>query len=136
MPASPRRVCAWHERLLIDFFTVPPGDDEAFLAAWAAEGRGVLVRALRDDVQPRYASLPDAPAGGVVLLAPGAEWPAAFTGRQGFLGARVIDGVLVAHWSSPLMYARAVRAEGDLLPGALLYARQSSGWIIQTFGSQ
>jgi hypothetical protein len=79
----------------------------------------VLLRALRDDVQPRYASVPDAPVGGVLLLVPGAEAaPAAFHGRQGFLGARVLDGVLVAHWSSPLMYARA-----GAIPGAALYAR-------------
>jgi hypothetical protein len=81
----------------------------------------VLVRALRDDVQPRYASVPDAPAGGVLLLARGAECPAAFRGRQGFLGARVVDGVLVAHWSSPLMYQRA----GGGVPGGALYVRDA-----------
>jgi hypothetical protein len=79
----------------------------------------VLLRALREDVQPRYASVPDAPEGGVLLLAPGTKQaPPAFRGRQGFLGARVIGGVLVAHWSSPLMYQRA-----GALPGALLYVR-------------
>jgi hypothetical protein len=104
---------------VIEFFTVAPGEDEAFLAAWENEGSGVLLRALRDDVQPRYASVPDAPPGGVVMLAPGIEdAPATFSGRQGFLGARVIDGVLVAHWSSPLMYQRA-----GSLPGAALYSR-------------
>jgi hypothetical protein len=43
-----------------------------------------------------------------------------FTRRQGFVGAQVLhehDGRIVAvvHWSSPLMYDRAVRAEGDLI---------------------
>jgi hypothetical protein len=43
-----------------------------------------------------------------------------FATRQGFVSAQVLrdpDGrpVAVVHWSSPLMYARAVREEGDLI---------------------
>jgi hypothetical protein len=45
---------------------------------------------------------------------------AAFSERQGFLGAQLTCDadnrpVAVVHWSSPLMYARAVRAHGDLI---------------------
>jgi hypothetical protein len=44
----------------------------------------------------------------------------AFAARQGYVGARMLRDpdarfVAVVHWSSPLMYARAVRAEGDLI---------------------
>jgi hypothetical protein len=35
--------------------------------------------------------------------------------RQGFIESRLSDGTALVHWSSPLMYARAVKAEGDLL---------------------
>ena len=43
-----------------------------------------------------------------------------FSGRRGYLGARLLRDpdqrvVAVVHWSSPLMYARAVREEGDLI---------------------
>jgi hypothetical protein len=116
---------------VIELFTVPPDEDEAFRAAWAAQARPgeTLHRALRSGVQPRFASLADAPAGGVLLVAPDPRgWEAAcahFAGRRGFLGARMLadrDGrpVGVAHWSSPLMYARAVREHGAL-PHAALY---------------
>jgi hypothetical protein len=49
------------------------------------------------------------PEQGVLLLVRDAPdgWDAAFAGRQGFLGARLDGDVGVAHWSSPLMYARA-----------------------------
>jgi hypothetical protein len=43
-----------------------------------------------------------------------------FAARQGFVGARIHRdaddrSVAAVHWSSPLMYDRAVRAEGDLI---------------------
>jgi hypothetical protein len=76
-------------------------------------------------VQPRFASLPFAAPEGVVLLVPFedhrflAAWEPVreiFAARQGFVGARLLDDrVAVVHWSSPLMYDRAVRAEGDLI---------------------
>jgi hypothetical protein len=127
---------------VIERYDVPPSEERAFLAAWAA-GAPVgmtLYRALRDDVQPRFAALADAPEGGVLLLvalAGGPDWDdalRAFESRRGYLGARVVrDGddrcVGVVHWSSPLMYARTVRAEGDRLAThrAALYARASVG---------
>jgi hypothetical protein len=106
---------------MIEFFEVPPDEDAAFLAAWAdGAPAATLLRALRDDVQPRYVSLTDAPPGGVVLVAPAAGWDGErFVGRQGFLGARVIGDVIVVHWSSPLMYQRA----GATVPGAALYSK-------------
>jgi hypothetical protein len=105
---------------MIEFFEVSPAEDAAFLAAWAAEsGGGALHRALRDDVQPRYASLGDgAPAGGVVLIAPGADLRGVFDGRQGFLGAWLVGDASVVHWSSPLMYART----GHRVARGALYA--------------
>ncbi len=104
----------------VEFFSVPPGEDAAFLAAWDAEPSGTtLFRALRDDVPLRYLSLDDPPAGGVVLVARAAGWDeAVFAGKQGFLGARVDGDVVVVHWSSPLMYQRA----GIEVPGGVLYA--------------
>jgi len=88
----------------IEFFTVRPDEDEQFLSAWAAELRdATLLRALRDDVQPRFASLADAPAGGVFLIG---QFELPETTRQGYLGTRLRDGVTIVHWSSPLMYAR------------------------------
>src|SRR4051812_35616267 len=124
---------------VIDFFAVPRGEDAAFLAAWAAEAPpGVaLYRALRPDVQPRFAALAPPGAGGVLLIARfGARhlpaWHAAqavFAGRRGYRGAQLLDGpVAVVHWSSPLMYARTVREHGDLIAAldgtAALYARE------------
>ena len=138
---------------MIELFAVPPEEDAAFLAAWAAEAPpgAILHRALRADVRERFASLPSgAPdgAGGVLLIAafdvPEGEddrflaaWEPlreAFSARQGHLGAQLLrspDGrfVAVVHWSSPLMYARAVREEGDLIAAmpfpahAALYVR-------------
>ena len=45
-----------------------------------------------------------------------------FSTRRGYLGAQLLrrpDARLVAvvHWSSPLMYARTVREEGDVIAG-------------------
>src|SRR4051794_25447380 len=37
-------------------FAVAPGDDEAFLAAWAEHGTGTLHRALRRDADFRFAA--------------------------------------------------------------------------------
>jgi hypothetical protein len=89
---------------VIEFFDVPPDEDEAFLSAWAAQPRdATLLRALRDDVQPRFTSLTDAPEGGVLLIGR-FDVPAARP--QGFLGGCEVDGVTIVHWSSPLMYAR------------------------------
>jgi hypothetical protein len=138
---------------VIELFAVPPHEDAAFLAAWTAEAPpgATLHRALRADVRERFASLasgaPDA-AGGVLLIVPFdvpegederflAAWEAVrevLSARQGYLGAHLLRDpaarfVAVVHWSSPLMYARAVRQEGDLIaampfPGqAALYVR-------------
>ena len=121
---------------MIESYDVPLGEEAEFLAAWAAEAPAgmTLYHALRDDVQPRFAALADAPQGGVLLIVPFAgdpDWDAAlrvFAPRRGYLGARVVRGpddrrVGVVHWSSPLMYARTVRAHGELLPGAALYVQ-------------
>jgi hypothetical protein len=118
----------------IELFDVPPGEDEAFLAAWtsAAPPGASLHIALRDDVQPRYAALsdPPGPADGVLLIAAApADWNAVlarWTPRQGFISARLEGAVAVVHWSSPLMYQRAVQAHGELLPAAALYRRTST----------
>ena len=107
----------------IELYDVPPGDDDAFLAAWEADGEGVLLRAVRDDAEARYVSIGpgddyvlvhedgevDAP-GGVILIALSATEPGAFAGRRGYLGMRVYRGprdITVARWSSPLMIQRA-----------------------------
>jgi len=124
---------------VIEFFAVPPGDDAAFLAAWAADAPpgAALLRALRADVPHRFAGLtsggPDA-AAAVLLIVPfevpegederfRAAWEPvreAFSAHRGYLGAQLLESpdarfVAVVHWSSPLMYARTVREEGDLL---------------------
>jgi Antibiotic biosynthesis monooxygenase len=60
----------------------------------------------------------------------------AFSSHRGHLGAQLLESpttrfVAVVHWSSPLMYARTVREEGDVIaalpfPGrAAMYARAS-----------
>ena len=107
----------------IEFYDVPPGGDDDFLAAWAADGEGVLLRAVRDDAEVRYVSLGpgddyalvheegavDEP-GGVILLALSAIEPGTWAGRRGYLGMRVYAGprdVTLARWSSPLMIQRA-----------------------------
>jgi hypothetical protein len=96
---------------VIDYFDVPEGEDEGFMAAWCAEApEAVLLRALRDDAKWRYASVPDAPDQGVLLLLSLDAWERlrpVLAGRQGFLGAQRHDNGAVVHWSSPLMYQRA-----------------------------
>jgi hypothetical protein len=120
---------------VIERFDVPPGEDEAFLAAWAEAGEpgAQLLRALRDDAPHRFVAIagevvrehgdPEV-EGGVWRV----EWTAAETGwgglagRQGFLGARLyrVPGgyVEVQRWSSPLMAQRAGLA-GALYVAAL-----------------
>jgi len=138
---------------VIELFAVPPDEDAAFLAAWAAEAPpgATLHRALRADEQLRFASLasgaPDG-AGGVLLIVSFdgeedrflAAWEAVievFAARRGYLGAQLLrdpDARLVAvvHWSSPLMYARSAREDGDMIAAlpfpahAALYARASA----------
>jgi Antibiotic biosynthesis monooxygenase len=70
-----------------------------------------------------------------------AAWEAvreAFSARRGYLGAQLLRSqdarfVAVVHWSSPLMYARTVREEGDVVaalpfPGRpALYVRATAG---------
>ena len=82
----------------------------------------------------RFAALASGAPDGVLLIAPFdvpageddrflAAWEAvraAFSARQGHLSAQLQRSrdarfVAVVHWSSPLMYARAVREEGDLI---------------------
>jgi hypothetical protein len=121
------------ERASIDWFEVPPGDDEEFLATWAAEGGGELLRAIRDDVRCGFVAVTaggeyelvreDGAAevsGGVVLVHEWHEPPELPTGRRGYLGSRLYRGdegyVEIARWSSPLMVFRAQR------PG-VLYVR-------------
>jgi hypothetical protein len=113
-------------RAVIERFDVPPGDDEAFLAAWASAGEpgARLLRALRDDAPHRFVAIAgDAEVGrehGDPSVEGGVwrvEWTAAETGwgglagRRGFLGARLyrVPGgyVEVQRWSSPLMVQRA-----------------------------
>ena len=124
---------------MIEFFRVPADEDEAFLAAWtaAAPAGATLHRALRPDVQPRFAALdPGGPDGGVLLIVAFEGDPAAWepvlarwSARQGFIAARLDRDVAVVHWSSPLMYHRAVQAVGDLVAAlgfptrAALYGR-------------
>jgi hypothetical protein len=110
----------------IEFFDVPPEEDEEFLAAWAAEGGGELYRAIRDDVRCRFVAVTaggeyelvqeDGVAevsGGVVLVHEWREPPELPTGRRGYLGSRLYRGaegyVELARWSSPLMVFRAKR---------------------------
>jgi hypothetical protein len=110
---------------MIEFFDVPPDADEAFLQAWtaAAAPGATLHRALRDDVRPRFAALhPGGPDTGVLLLVEfegdPALWDPVFARwapRRGYIDARVDGDVAVIHWSSPLMYQRAVQALGDLV---------------------
>jgi hypothetical protein len=106
---------------MVEFFAVRNADEASFHAAWraAAPAGATLHRALREDVQPRYAALsdPPGPTSGVLLLArkPLAWEP--LRGRQGFIAGRTDGDVTVLHWSSPLMVARA-RTEHSI-PGAL-----------------
>ena len=57
----------------------------------------------------------------------------ALSARRGHLGARLLRGsdarlVAVVHWSSPLMYARALREDGDLI-AALPYPAQPALYV-------
>jgi len=72
---------------------------------------------LRDDARDRFMSLPDGPSSGVLLITPAADF-SALHGRQGFISARVFGALAAVHWSSPLMYQRAVQA-GVAPPGTL-----------------
>ena len=62
--------------MIVDVFAVPPGEDDAFVAAWRDEERAaVLYRALRDDVDFRFVEIgeddaPDTTDGGCVLIEP------------------------------------------------------------------
>jgi hypothetical protein len=112
---------------MIELFDVPPDEDARFLAAWwAAPSAGAwLYRALRDDVTPRYAAVGLEITGGVLLVGRLLDERAleAFATRQGFIAALRDGGLVAVHWSSPLMYDRAVRAHGVLVRGGL-YASQ------------
>jgi hypothetical protein len=116
---------------MIEFFDVPPDADEAFLDAWtaAAPPGATLHQALRDDIQPRFAALSDPggpDAGALLLISAPTDWDALvarWTGRQGFISARLDGEIGVVRWSSPLMYQRTIQALGDLAfsPRAALY---------------
>ena len=124
-------------------FAVPPDADEEFLAAWREDGHpgATLYRALRPDEPFRFVELAaDGPYevpsedgepegdGGVLLiarLAPSERetWErlrASFAPQRGYLGARLLAGdelVAIVRWSSPLMYARALRRTDTEPPG-------------------
>ena len=106
---------------MVEFFDVRNADEASFREAWAeaAPQGAVLYRALRDDVQPRFAALsdPPGPPSGVLLLSTEPVALEPLHGRQGFIAGRVDGDVTVIHWSSPLMVARA-RAQHSI-PGAL-----------------
>ncbi|WP_028067419.1 hypothetical protein [Solirubrobacter soli] len=105
---------------MVEFFDVRNADEASFREAWTAAARHgtALLRAIREDVQPRYAALSDPPAdGGVVLLTTEPVELAPLRGRQGFIAGRRDGDVTVIHWSSPLMVARA-RVDHSI-PGAL-----------------
>jgi hypothetical protein len=101
---------------VIELYAVPPDEDDAFLAAYAADAPAghTLYRALRDDTPQRFASIDGPPRQGAVLIAPYDEALHAFEGRQGFLGVERHGTLGLVHWSSPLMYARASAARGAL----------------------
>lgn len=106
---------------MVEFFDVRNADEASFREAWsaAAPPGATLHRALREDVQPRYAALshPPGPEAGVLLLS---HEPIAFEplhGRQGFIAACRDGDVTVIHWSSPLMLARA--RTDHAIPGEL-----------------
>ena len=101
---------------MIELYTVPPGEDEPFLAAFAADGPPghTLYKALRDDTPHRFVSVDGPPKRGAILVAPYDETLHTFEGRQGFLGLERHGDLALVHWSSPLMYARATSARGAL----------------------
>ena len=74
--SGPRRHPRRARLTTIDLFAVPPGEDEQFLADWRESGAaGVLYRALRDDVDFRFAAVGE--GGGYEVVredgAPGTE---------------------------------------------------------------
>jgi hypothetical protein len=106
---------------MVELFAVRNADEASFREAWATSGPAgaTLHRALREDVQPRYAALwdPPGPGDGVLLLTrERVDWEP-LRGRQGFISGRLDGDVTVLHWSSPLMVARA-RTE-HAIPGEL-----------------
>ena len=102
---------------VIELFAVPRDQDDAFRAAWQAEAPAGarLYRALRSDAPYRFASVPDGPSTGVVLITSATGDVHRFVGRQGYLGVTVDGDLAAVHWSSPLMYFRT----GVVLPGGL-----------------
>jgi hypothetical protein len=117
--------------LMVERFEVSTEEEASFRAAWSAQAPAgaTLHRALREDARPRYVALsePPGPDGGALAIAERPEdWEALlarWTPRQGFISARLDGELALIHWSSPLMYQRAVQAEGDLMPRAAVYAR-------------
>jgi hypothetical protein len=114
---------------MVEFFDVRREDEASFRAAWAAgaPGGATLHRALREDTRPRFAALsePPGPNGGTLLVADRPSDLDAVVARwkphHGFISARLDGDLVVAHWSSPLMYQRAVQAAGELVERAALY---------------
>ncbi len=132
---------------VIELFAVAPDEDRAFLAAWEASAPPgtTLHRALRADVRWRFVAVPGEPRDGVLLIAAfdvpvgeqlHAAWNPlrdAYSSRQGFVGAQVLEdaggrAVGIVHWSSPLMYQRAVRALGDRI-AALPFAAAAALYL-------
>ena len=102
---------------MIELYTVPPGEDDAFREAFALDGPPghSLYKALRDDTPHRFASIDGPPRDGALLITPyDDEALHSFEGRQGFLGVERHDALGLVRWSSPLMYARATRVRGAL----------------------
>jgi hypothetical protein len=123
--------------MLIEWFDVPPGRDDAFLADWRRE-RGIsgatLYRAIRSDAPLRFVSVAPGDshelihedgdvdgAGGIIRIDVFDDEPSlvawheaheVFATRRGYLGSRLYrstdaGGVAIARWSSPLMVQRA-----------------------------
>lgn len=102
---------------MIELYTVPPAEDDAFHTAFEQDGPPghTLYKALRDDGPHRFASIDGPPRDGALLIASwNAEALHSFEGRQGFLGVERHGELGLARWSSPLMYARATQARGAL----------------------
>ena len=133
---------------MIEFFAVAPDEDQAFLAAWDASAPPgtTLHRALRADVRWRFVALPGDAARRECCWSRRSTFPPdeefraaweqireAFSSRQGFVGAQALEdaggrAAVIVHWSSPLMYQRAVRALGDLI-AALPYAAHAALYV-------
>lgn len=112
---------------MIELYSVAPGQDDAFLAAFAQDRPPghTLYKALRDDARHRFASIDGPPRDGALLIIAGDHDLTPFKGRQGFLTTERHGDLALIHWSSPLMYARAVAALSVPLARAerSLYAR-------------